>query len=212
MTFLSITNTTKTFGTNAVVKGFDLAVQKGELVSFLGPSGCGKTTVLRMIAGFETPTAGRVVIDGRDVTDLSPNRRRIGMVFQSYALFPNMYVAANVGFRLKIAGMTRPEADARVAEMLKRIGLSHLAARYTYEMSGSQQQRVAFARALAPMPQVLLLDEPQSALRFSDSQILRFAIRCARRSAHFSASLASPPVSWPMNRKWPCRSRTGSWS
>ena len=150
MTFLSITNTTKTFGTNAVVKGFDLAVQKGELVSFLGPSGCGKTTVLRMIAGFETPTAGRVVIDGRDVTDLSPNRRRIGMVFQSYALFPNMNVAANVVFRLKIAGMTRPEADARVAEMLKRIGLSHLAARYPCEMSGSPAATRGVCARLGP--------------------------------------------------------------
>jgi putative spermidine/putrescine transport system ATP-binding protein len=181
MTFLSITNATKNFGTNTVVKGFDLAVQKGEFVSFLGPSGCGKTTVLRMIAGFEAPTSGRVVIDGRDVTDLAANKRRIGMVFQAYALFPNMNVAANIAFGLKIAGMAKAEQDARVEEMLKLIGLSHLATRYPYEMSGGQQQRVALARALAPKPQVLLLDEPLSALDAKIRVSLRSEIRDIQR-------------------------------
>ncbi len=181
MTFLSITNATKSFGSNTVVKGFDLVVQKGEFVSFLGPSGCGKTTVLRMIAGFEAPTSGRVVIDGRDVTDLAPNKRRIGMVFQAYALFPNMNVAANIAFGLKIAGMNKSDSDARVQEMLKLIGLTHLSARYPYEMSGGQQQRVALARALAPKPQVLLLDEPLSALDAKIRVSLREEIRDIQR-------------------------------
>ena len=164
MSFLSVSGAVKSFGSNTVVKGFDLSVEKGEFVSFLGPSGCGKTTVLRMIAGFERPTAGRIMIDGRDVTDLAPNKRRIGMVFQAYALFPNMNVAGNVAFGLKIAGLGKDESEARVREMLGLVGLSHLADRYPYQLSGGQQQRVALARALAPQPRVLLLDEPLSAL------------------------------------------------
>ena len=181
MSFLSITDATKSFGTNTVVKGFDLEVQKGEFVSFLGPSGCGKTTVLRMIAGFETPSTGRVMIDGRDVTQLAPNRRRIGMVFQAYALFPNMNVFGNIAFGLKIAGLSKTETADRVQEMLKLIGLEHLATRYPYEMSGGQQQRVALARALAPRPQVLLLDEPLSALDAKIRVSLREEIRDIQR-------------------------------
>ncbi len=187
MTFLSISNAVKTFGTNTVVKGFDLSVQKGEFVSFLGPSGCGKTTVLRMIAGFERPTSGRITIDGRDVTDLAPNKRRIGMVFQAYALFPNMNVAGNIAFGLKIAGLTAAETDARVKDMLGLIGLSHLADRYPYQMSGGQQQRVALARALAPRPQVLLLDEPLSALDAKVRVSLREEIREIQRQLGITA-------------------------
>ena len=181
MSFLSISNAVKTFGTNTVVKGFDLSVQKGEFVSFLGPSGCGKTTVLRMIAGFERPTSGTITIDGRDVTDAAPNKRRIGMVFQAYALFPNMNVSGNIAFGLKIAGLTKAEQDARVKEMLGLIGLSHLADRYPYQLSGGQQQRVALARALAPKPQVLLLDEPLSALDAKIRVSLREEIRAIQR-------------------------------
>ena len=181
MSFLSITNATKSFGTNTVVKGFDLTVAKGEFVSFLGPSGCGKTTVLRMIAGFETPTSGKIQIDGQDVTGLSPNKRRIGMVFQSYALFPNLNVFGNIAFGLRVAGLGKDETGARVHEMLKLIGLEHLAARYPYEMSGGQQQRVALARALAPKPQVLLLDEPLSALDAKIRVSLREEIREIQR-------------------------------
>ena len=181
MSFLSITNATKSFGTNTVVKGFDLTVNKGEFVSFLGPSGCGKTTVLRMIAGFETPTSGKIRIDGQDVTELAPNKRRIGMVFQAYALFPNLNVFGNIAFGLKIAGMGKAETEARVDEMLKLIGLEHLANRYPYEMSGGQQQRVALARALAPKPQVLLLDEPLSALDAKIRVSLREEIREIQR-------------------------------
>ena len=179
MSFLSITNGIKTFGSNTVVKDFDLAVEKGEFVSFLGPSGCGKTTVLRMIAGFERPTSGS--IDRRDVTGLSPNKRRIGMVFQAYALFPNLNVSGNIAFGLKIAGLSKSGTEARVQEMLGLIGLSHLAGRFPYHLSGGQQQRVALARALAPKPQVLLLDEPLSALDAKIRVTLREEIRAIQR-------------------------------
>ncbi|BDA83430.1 ABC transporter ATP-binding protein [Aureimonas sp. SA4125] len=177
MSFLRIDAVSKSFGTNTVVQKFDLTIAKGEFVSLLGPSGCGKTTVLRMIAGFETPSSGSIVIDGQDVTNQPPNRRRIGMVFQAYALFPNMNVFGNVAFGLKIAGMPKAQIESRVAEMLKLIGLEHLADRYPYQMSGGQQQRVALARALAPKPQVLLLDEPLSALDAKIRTSLREEIR-----------------------------------
>ncbi|MEC9199355.1 MAG: ABC transporter ATP-binding protein [Pseudomonadota bacterium] len=181
MSFLTLNAVTKTFGQNTVVKGFDFAVEKGEFISFLGPSGCGKTTVLRMIAGFETPTSGRIFIDGQDVTALPANKRRIGMVFQAYALFPNMTARENVAFGLKIAGMSRREIDTRVDEMLALIQLDHLGDRYPYEMSGGQQQRVALARALAPKPQLLLLDEPLSALDAKIRVSLRDDIRRIQR-------------------------------
>ncbi len=177
MTFLTLDHLQKSFGVTKVVHDFDLGVEKGEFVSFLGPSGCGKTTVLRMVAGFETPTAGRVVIDGRDVTRLRPNQRQIGMVFQSYALFPNLTVAENVGFGLRTAGVPRAERAGRVAEMLALIGLPDLGGRYPWQLSGGQQQRVALARALAPRPRVLLLDEPLSALDAKIRVSLRNQIR-----------------------------------
>ena len=164
MSFLTISGVTKNFGANTVVKGFDLAIDRGEFVTFLGPSGCGKTTVLRMVAGFEQPSSGKIVVDGKNITELAPNLRRIGMVFQAYALFPNMNVFGNVAFGLKIAGMAKPEIEARVGEMLRLIGLEHLADRYPYQMSGGQQQRVALARALLLKPQWLFLDEATASL------------------------------------------------
>jgi putative spermidine/putrescine transport system ATP-binding protein len=181
MAFLDIRNLEKSFGENRVVKDFELGVEKGEFVSLLGPSGCGKTTVLRMVAGFEIPSAGAIVIDGHDVTGKRPSQRNIGMVFQAYALFPNLTVADNVGFGLKIKGMGRAEREARVAEMLKLIGLPELGARYPFQLSGGQQQRVALARALAPSPQVLLLDEPLSALDAKIRVSLRQEIRAIQR-------------------------------
>lgn len=181
MSFLRIEAVSKSFAANTVVKEFDLPVNKGEFISFLGPSGCGKTTVLRMVAGFETPSSGSIVIDGQDVTKLPPNRRRIGMVFQAYALFPNMNVFDNVAFGLKIAKKPKAEIHSRVMEMLKLIHLDHLAERYPYQMSGGQQQRVALARALAPKPQVLLLDEPLSALDAKIRVSLREEIRQIQR-------------------------------
>ncbi|MFN7225556.1 MAG: ABC transporter ATP-binding protein, partial [Paracoccaceae bacterium] len=152
-------------------------VEKGEFISLLGPSGCGKTTVLRMVAGFESPTSGGIDIDGKDVTGLKANSRNIGMMFQAYALFPNMTVADNVAFGLKVKGVARAERDARVAEMLTLIGLSDLGGRFPFQLSGGQQQRVALARALAPRPSVLLLDEPLSALDAKVRVSLRTEIR-----------------------------------
>jgi putative spermidine/putrescine transport system ATP-binding protein len=181
MSFLQIRNLDKSFGATRVVKDFSLPVEKGEFVSLLGPSGCGKTTVLRMIAGFETPSGGAIVIGGRDVVGLRPNQRNIGMVFQSYALFPNLTVAENVAFGLKVKGLPRAERDARVAEMLRLIGLDDFGARYPFQLSGGQQQRVALARALAIQPEVLLLDEPLSALDAKIRVSLREEIRSIQR-------------------------------
>jgi putative spermidine/putrescine transport system ATP-binding protein len=179
--FLRIENLVKTFGTTTVVKGFNLGFKPGEFVSFLGPSGCGKTTVLRMIAGFEQPTSGQIIVENRDITGLSPNQRKIGMVFQAYALFPNMNVAGNIGFGLKVQGKSRAETEARVEEMLKLIGLSGYGKRFPFELSGGQQQRVALARALAPRPRMLLLDEPLSALDAKIRVSLREQIREIQR-------------------------------
>ncbi|MDO5632557.1 MAG: ABC transporter ATP-binding protein [Paracoccus sp. (in: a-proteobacteria)] len=179
--FLTLSNLKKSFGDTQVVRDFDLSLAKGEFISLLGPSGCGKTTVLRMIAGFEAPTSGAIIVDGKDVTSLPASRRRIGMVFQSYALFPNLTAAENVGFGLRVAGIRRKERDARVAEMLDLIGLPHLGDRYPFQLSGGQQQRVALARALAPRPQLLLLDEPLSALDAKIRVSLRNEIRQIQR-------------------------------
>jgi putative spermidine/putrescine transport system ATP-binding protein len=177
MAFLTISHLEKAFGSNLVVKDFNLEVAKGEFISLLGPSGCGKTTVLRMIAGFERPTSGGIQIDGQEVTGLKANARNIGMMFQAYALFPNLTVADNVAFGLKVKGVPRAERDARVAEMLQLIGLPDLGGRFPFQLSGGQQQRVALARALAPQPRVLLLDEPLSALDAKVRVSLRTEIR-----------------------------------
>ena len=177
MTFLTLSHLKKSFGATQVVHDFNMAIDQGEFISFLGPSGCGKTTVLRMVAGFETPSAGAIIIDGKDQTNLKPNQRNIGMVFQAYALFPNMNVFDNVAFGLKIAGQPKADIEKRVKEMLSLIHLEQLADRYPYQLSGGQQQRVALARALAPKPQVLLLDEPLSALDAKIRVSLREEIR-----------------------------------
>ncbi len=179
MAFLELTNIQKSFNANQspAVDGFNLNVEKGEFVSFLGPSGCGKTTTLRMIAGFETPTSGTIVINGNEVTNKPPNQRHVGMVFQSYALFPNMTIGENIGFGLKIAKKSAAEIKSRVEEMLNLIHLPGYNNRYPYQLSGGQQQRVALARALAFHPQVLLLDEPLSALDAKIRVELRAEIR-----------------------------------
>ena len=177
MSFLTLTDISKTFKDTAAVVDFNLDVPRGEFVSFLGPSGCGKTTTLRMIAGFETPTTGTIVINGEDITYRPPNRRNVGMVFQSYALFPNMTVAGNIGFGLKVTKTPAAEIQKTVAEMLDVIHLPELGARYPYQLSGGQQQRVALARALAIHPKVLLLDEPLSALDAKIRVELRSEIR-----------------------------------
>ncbi len=177
MAFLDISHLDKSFGPFRVVKDFSLAIEKGEFVSLLGPSGCGKTTVLRMVGGFEAPSAGTILIDGVDVVGLRSNQRNIGMVFQAYALFPNLTVAQNVAFGLKVAGVDKHETAERVSEMLALIGLSDLGTRFPFQLSGGQQQRVALARALAVRPKVLLLDEPLSALDAKIRASLRREIR-----------------------------------
>ena len=179
--FLSIQHVRKSFADLTVVQDFNLDVGTGEFVSFLGPSGCGKTTVLRMVAGFEEPTSGAIVIGGKDVTRLKPNQRNIGMVFQAYALFPNLTVAQNIAFGLKVAGMPKADADKRVAEMLNLIKLPQFGDRYPYQLSGGQQQRVALARAIAPKPKLLLLDEPLSALDAKVRVSLRDEIRAIQK-------------------------------
>ena len=181
MSYLTLTDVQKRFGEFSAVQDFTLSAEKGEFVSFLGPSGCGKTTTLRMIAGFEQPTSGTITIDGRDITRVPPNRRNVGMVFQSYALFPNMNVADNIGFGLKVRKRPADQIRKRVEELLEIVNLSDKGNRFPYQLSGGQQQRVALARALAFEPQVLLLDEPLSALDAKIRVALRGQIRDIQR-------------------------------
>jgi ABC-type Fe3+/spermidine/putrescine transport system ATPase subunit len=162
--FLLLEELEKSFGKTAVLRRFSLAVREGEIVALLGPSGSGKTTVLRLVAGFETPDRGRIVVAGEDRTRLPPERRRVGMVFQHYALFPHMTVGENVGFGLVTRKVAAEERRRRVAEALAAVDLPDFEDRKVTELSGGQQQRVALARALAPRPEVLLLDEPLSNL------------------------------------------------
>jgi putative spermidine/putrescine transport system ATP-binding protein len=186
MAFLEISNIQKRFGEQTAVHDFSISIEKGEFITFLGPSGCGKTTILRMLAGFEAPSVGSIVFDGKDVTHVPTNQRNVGMVFQSYALFPNMTVAQNIGFGLKVANASKSEIDARVKEMLSLIKLDTLADRYPWQMSGGQQQRVALARALANKPKVLLLDEPLSALDAKIRISLREEIRELQRELNIT--------------------------
>ncbi len=182
MSFLTLTGVQKIFpGGVVAVEDFNLEAVRGEFVSFLGPSGCGKTTTLRMIAGFEKPNAGTIVVNGTDITYRSPNQRNVGMVFQSYALFPNMSVAGNIGFGLKVRRRPKAAIDKRVGELLELIHLEGRGDRFPWQMSGGQQQRVALARALAIEPQVLLLDEPLSALDAKIRIVLRKEIRAIQR-------------------------------
>ncbi len=154
----------KTFGDAVAIEHLELDIAPGEFVTFLGPSGCGKSTTLRILGGFETPDTGRIVLDGRDVTALPPNRRNVNMVFQDYALFPHMTVRQNMAFGLELKGMSRSRIDARLNELMGFLELSEFAGRYPGQLSGGQRQRVALARALAPDPALLLLDEPLGAL------------------------------------------------
>ena len=187
MTFLTLTHVTKVFGNSAAVDDFNLEIGQGELVSFLGPSGCGKTTTLRMVAGFELPTSGVIRMGGEDITYKPPAQRNVGMVFQAYALFPNMTIAKNIAFGLEISHRPQAEIKERVAEMLDIIHMSSMGARYPYQLSGGQQQRVALARALAVSPQVLLLDEPLSALDAKIRVSLRSEIRAIQKKLGITA-------------------------
>jgi putative spermidine/putrescine transport system ATP-binding protein len=178
MAYLTLSNISKQFADAYAVQDFNLDIDKGEFVSFLGPSGCGKTTTLRMVAGFEIPTSGKITLDGADITNKAPNQRHVGMVFQSYALFPNMTVSQNIGFGLRVRKASETEIKERVKEMVSLVNLEKHADKYPFQLSGGQQQRVSLARALAIRPNVLLLDEPLSAL---DAKI-RVALRAEIRS------------------------------
>src|ERR1043166_1053790 len=164
MALLETIDISKRFAGTAAVDHVSLSVERGEFFSLLGPSGCGKTTLLRLIAGFETPDTGRILIDGVDMNAVPPYARPINMMFQSYALFPHLDVAGNIAFGLKQEGMARPRRAARVEEMLALVQMTGFAKRRPHELSGGQKQRVALARALAKMPKLLLLDEPLAAL------------------------------------------------
>src|SRR5947208_7621453 len=164
MAYLELENLHRDFGTVKALNGININLGEGEFLSLLGPSGCGKTTALRLVAGFDRPDQGRIVVDGKDVTRVAPNKRDMGMVFQAYSLFPNMTAAQNVEFGLKIRGKDRVDRRKRVDDLLELVGLGHAGTRFPHQLSGGMQQRVALARALAIEPRVLLLDEPLSAL------------------------------------------------
>jgi len=164
MATITLDSVTKQFGETTAVDGVDLTVGDGEILGVVGPSGCGKTTTLRTIAGFETPTEGRVLFDDEDVTRVPPERRSVGLVFQSYALFENMTVRENVQFGPKMRGVSKPERRDRVTELLELLDIADLADRDPTTLSGGQQQRVGLARALAIEPTILLLDEPMTGL------------------------------------------------
>ena len=162
--FLVFDHVTKRFGALTAVDDVTLSINKGEFFSLLGPSGCGKTTLLRMLGGFERPDSGRIYLEGKDITDLPPNQRRIHTVFQNYALFPTMTIWDNIAFSLKLAKMDKGEIEEKVDAILEMIQMSDHAWKYPNQLSGGQKQRVAIARALVDRPQVLLLDEPLAAL------------------------------------------------
>ena len=161
---LSLKHISKNFGEGDVLSDISLDVQRGEFVTLLGASGCGKTTTLRIVSGLETPDAGEVLLDGKDITALPPESRPVNTVFQSYALFPHMNVEKNVAYGLRVRGMGKKEQAERVLEMLELVQMSEYAKRMPAQLSGGQRQRIAIARALAPQPQLLLLDEPLGAL------------------------------------------------
>ncbi|GLX52262.1 ABC transporter ATP-binding protein [Streptomyces hygroscopicus subsp. hygroscopicus] len=165
------------FGATVALDGLDLTVRPGEFLALLGPSGCGKTTALRMLAGFEHPDSGAVLVDGRDITRVPAHRRDAGMVFQSYSLFPHLDAVDNVAFGLRMRGVRSAERRGRAAELLELVGLGDKGKRFPHQLSGGQQQRIALARALALRPRVLLLDEPLSALDAKVRLSLREEIR-----------------------------------
>jgi putative spermidine/putrescine transport system ATP-binding protein len=177
MAYLELQNLQRNFGPVRALDGIEIALGEGEFLSLLGPSGCGKTTALRLVAGFDRPDGGAILVDGKDLTHVPPSKRDMGMVFQAYSLFPNMTARQNVEYGLKIRGKDKTVRRKRVQELLELVGLGHAADRYPHQLSGGMQQRVASARALAIEPRVLLLDEPLSALDAKVRVQLREEIR-----------------------------------
>ena len=177
MAYLELQNLQRNFGAVRALDGIEISLGEGEFLSLLGPSGCGKTTALRLVAGFDRPDGGAILVDGKDLTNVPPSKRDMGMVFQAYSLFPNMTARQNVEYGLKIRGKDKTLRRSRVQELLELVGLGHAADRYPHQLSGGMQQRVALARALAIEPRVLLLDEPLSALDAKVRVQLREEIR-----------------------------------
>ena len=178
---IELKNVSKHFKETYAVENFNLYVNKGEFITFLGPSGCGKTTTLRMIAGFELPTSGKILLNGEDISTLPPNKRPVNTVFQKYALFPHLNVYENVAFGLRVAKLPKQEIQERVYEMLGIVGLKGYEHRRIDSLSGGQQQRVAIARALAMDPKILFFDEPTSAL---DPELTGEVLKIIRELAH----------------------------
>lgn len=177
MAYLRIMNLTKVFGEVRAVSNANIEIEKGEFFTFLGPSGCGKTTTLRMIAGFETPTEGKIIMDDKDITYLPPEAKEIGMMFQNYALFPHMTVAENVAYGLKIKKLPKAKIGEQVEHYLTMVGLKGYGKRKINQLSGGEQQRVALARSLAIEPKILLLDEPLSNLDAKMRDEMRFELK-----------------------------------
>jgi putative spermidine/putrescine transport system ATP-binding protein len=181
MSFVSVENLQKNYASTMVFSDINCTIERGEFVTLLGPSGCGKSTLLRCIAGLTSVNSGRILLDGVDLVPVTPQKRNIGMVFQSYALFPNMTVEQNVAFGLRMQKVNADDTHTRVAEVLKLVELTDFASRYPHQMSGGQCQRVALARSLVTRPRLLLLDEPLSALDARIRKHLREQIRAIQR-------------------------------
>lgn len=187
MSYIEFKNIVKNYGNNEVLKHIDLNIEKGELVTLLGPSGCGKSTLLRCLAGLENVTSGQIFLDGKEITDVSPKNRDIGMVFQQYSLFPNMTVEQNVAFGLKMKKVKDANMMQKVSDMLDIVGLADKKKQYPSQLSGGQQQRAALARAIVTEPKVLLLDEPLSAIDALLRHSLQIEIRRIQKELGITA-------------------------
>ncbi len=186
MSYLIIDNLTKKFNEVTAVNNANICVEKGEFFTFLGPSGCGKTTTLRMVAGFEKPTEGKVAMDGKDITNVAPEKKEIGMMFQNYALFPHYTVFENIAYGLKIKRLPKNDIDRKVKEYMSLVGLSGYEKRKISQLSGGEQQRVALARSLVTEPKILLLDEPLSNLDAKMREEMRVELKRLQRELNIT--------------------------
>lgn len=189
--YLFVEKVSKHFGRFVALKDVSFQAGQGEFLCILGPSGCGKTTILRILAGLDQQTSGRVLVQGRDISSLPVSKRQMGIVFQSYALFPNLTAEANIGYGLKSRGLSRGEIESRVKELIRLVGLEGMGHKYPAQLSGGQQQRVALSRAIALSPQLLLLDEPLSALDAKVRVMLRSEIRQLQRELGITAIMVT---------------------